>query len=153
MIDFKQYELVPNQEQQNNDFTSAGNIARTDKDLNVKDSFIHTDVETKMLRGQKFRRTAISTLIFGSVYSVSSSEFLLAITSLSYAPTIGLPRPTIVGEGKTFIVKDEVGGAATTTITIRSAGEENIDGVSTSTITTNYGLREFYTDGANWFTK
>ena len=57
-----------------------------------------------------------------------------------------------MGNGKTYIIKDEIGGAATTTITVRSAGEENIDGASSATLTTNYTVKSFYSDGANWFT-
>ncbi len=152
----KQFNLsdTPTQQTQpGQDFVSSGNVARTDKTLNVKDRFIANDTETITKIGQVFKRTPFSTLVSGSIYSVSSTDFLVAITSLSYAPTIGLPRPKLAGEGKTFIIKDEAGGAATTTITVRSAGEETIDGSATSTITTNYDSKSYYTDGANWFTK
>lgn len=156
MTDFKQYHL-PTQafigNQSNQDFVSSGNVARTDKTLNVKDRFVANDIETITKMGQKFKRTAFSTLVSGSVYSVAATDYLIGITSLSYAPTVGLPRPQLVAEGKTFIIKDEVGGAGTTTITVRSAGEETIDGASTTTLTNNYEALEFYTDGANWFIK
>lgn len=134
------------------DFLSSGNVARTDKTLVVKDFFIANDIEVQMLKGQKFNRTAFSTLLSGSLYSVATTDYLIGVTSLSYAPSIGLPKPSQVGVGKTFIVKDEAGGSATTTITVRSAGEENIDGTSTSTLTTNYQSKRFYSDGSNWFT-
>ena len=132
------------------DFISSGNITRTDKTLNVKDRFIHNDKEFINKLGHTFARTPFSTLS-GSVYSVAVSDYLIGVTSLSYAASVGLPRPRDVGTGKTFIVKDEVGGAGTTTITIRSAGEETIDGASTATITTNYASKSFYTDGQAWF--
>lgn len=129
------------------------NVLKTAKDLYIKEVFGVTNSEVFQNKGQRLGRIAINTLITGAVYSLSSSEYLVGITSLSYAPQIGLPFPSLVGNGKTFVVKDEVGGAATTTITITSAGEKTIDGASSATITTNYGSKDFYTDGANWFTK
>lgn len=137
---------------QDKDFDSAPNLVRTDKNFSVKEQFTVNDVETALLRGQKFKRRGVSTLITGTNFTLTTSDFLVGITSLSYAPSIGLPLPTLVGEGKTFIIKDEVGGAATTTITIRSDGEKTIDGATTSTLTTNYQAKSYYSDGANWFT-
>ena len=129
------------------------NIQRINKNLSIKDFYIFNDKEFINNKGQRINNFNFNTLILGSVYSVATQDFLIGITNLSYAPSIGLPRPKLVGSGKTYIIKDEAGGAGTTTITIRSAGEETIDGASTSTITSNYGSREVYTDGANWFTK
>lgn len=120
--------------------------------LKISNNFSASEVEVEFLKGQRFNRRAFSTLVTGSVYTVSVTDYLIGITSLSYAPSVGLPSPKNVGVGKNFIVKDEAGGAGTTTITIRSAGEETIDGAATSTITINYGTRNLYNDGANWFT-
>lgn len=124
------------------------NTLKTAKDLYIKEVFAVTNTETALKRGQRFNRTAFS----GANYTASTSDYLISLTSLAIAPTIGLPLPPLVGTGKTFIVKDEVGGAGTTTITIASEGEKNIDGASTSTLTTNYQSKTFYTDGSNWFT-
>jgi hypothetical protein len=74
------------------------------------------------------------------------------VTALAVATTIGLPLPSLVGTGKTFIIKDEVGGATTTNITIASEGEKTIDGSSSTTLSTNYQFKQFYSDGSNWFT-
>lgn len=156
-MDFEQHTLktdLPNPpiEDLNQPFANSPSNLATSKVITKKAAIIN-EQEINMRLGQRFSRTPFSTLLSGSVYSVVALDFLIAVTSLSYAPTIGLPRPSLVGIGKTFIVKDEVGGAATTTITVRSAGEETIDGAATATITTNYGNKAFYTDGANWFIK
>lgn len=129
------------------DFTSAPNTVRTDKNFIVKNFFIVNDSDAVFKRGQIINRLAMS-----GNYSVAVIDYLIGITSLAIAPTIGLPRPRDVGPGKTYIVKDEVGSAGTTTITIRSAAEENIDGAASATITTNYGSKSVYSDGTNWFT-
>lgn len=152
-MDHKQYNLPSSQQfQPGQDWVSSGNVVRTDKTLNVKDKFVVNDFEVLFGSGQKFKRTNFSTVLSGSTYSANTRDFLIGITSLSYAPNIGLPSPKLVGEGKTLIVKDEAGGAATTTITIRSAGEETIDGTSTTTLTANYQSKRLYSDGSNWFT-
>lgn len=138
---------------QSQDYVPSGNVLRFDKTVNVKDKHVMGDKEWRTVLGQTFGRTAFSTLVTGSVYSVAVSDYLIGVTSLSYAPSVGLPSPKNVGPGKHYIIKDEAGGAATTTITIRSAAEETIDGAATTTITSNYGTKELYSDGANWFTK
>ncbi len=112
-------------------------------------SFETNEKEVSFSRGQRFSRVGFS----GSNYTSATNDYLISLTSLAIAPTIGLPHPSLVGIGKTFIVKDEVGGAGTTTITIRSDGERTIDGATSITISTNYGSKDFYTDGSNWFTK
>src|SRR3990167_9351931 len=137
---------------QNPGIIDSPNVYRIDKTLNIKDFYSFNDQEARLGKGQKFSRTPFSTLS-GSVYSVAVQDYLIGITSLSYAASVGLPRPKDVGAGKTYIVKDEAGGANTTTITVRSANEENIDGTGTSTITTAYGSKEYYSDGNVWFTK
>lgn len=153
MEDHKQFvPKIPTPNQPQGDFVSAPNTTRTDKDFIVKDFFSVDNNDTFMGHGQIFNRTAVSTLVGGAVYSLATTDYLVGITSLSYAPTIGLPRPKLVGVGKTFRVKDEVGGAVMTTITVRSQGEELIDGATTSTIILAYGAKAYYTDGANWFT-
>lgn len=147
MIDHTQHGWEESAHQPEQDFISAPRLIRTDKDLSVKEFYTFTDVESTNKKGQKFARTAFT----GSIYSTTTSDYLIAVTSLSTTVTVGLPRPKLVGVGKTFIVKDEVGGAATTSISVVSQGEETIDGSASYTISNNYQSNSFYTDGANWF--
>lgn len=156
-MEHKQFNLPSQTERQAripvSDFElKQANVLKTAKDLYIKEVFSVTNTEVSQNKGQRMGRTAVRA----STYTTATSDYLIAITSLGgdiTAPTIGLPRPSLVGSGKTFIVKDEVGGAGTTTITIQSAGEETIDGASSATITTNYGSKDFYTNGTAWFTK
>ena len=154
-MEHKQYNLEPEEKNTNlpmgQDFTSSPNVTRTDKTLVVKDFYIANDTEFINKRGQKVGRLAIDTRVTGAVYSVAAQDYLVGLTHLSYAPTIGLPKPSLAGIGKVYLVKDEVGGATTTTITIVSDGEKTIDGATSATISANYDSKGFYTDGANWF--
>lgn len=151
MKDFEHFNLDP-QENQQKDWVSSPNVTRTDKTLVVKDFFIADDTNVRFLRGQIINRKVFgSNSTLSSVYTMAVTDFLLGVTSLAYTPSVGLPRPSLVGIGKTYIVKDEVGGAASTTITIQSDGEKTIDGAASTTLTTNYQSKSFYSDGSNWF--
>lgn len=152
MKDFEPYYMQPKPVQAQ-DWVQSPNVVRTDKTLVVKDFFVVDDVNAKMLRGQMINRKVFSaSSVNNSVYTMAAIDFLLGVTSLAEAPSIGLPLPSLVGIGKTYIIKDEVGGAATTTITIQSDGEKTIDGAASTTLTTNYQAKKFYSDGSNWFT-
>lgn len=146
MADHTQHGWEDIQPEQQQDFVSTPNVARTDKDLIIKDFYTFNNVEAQLMRGQKILRVGV-----GTTYSTALTDFLIGVTSLANAPTIGLPKPKLAGAGKLYIVKDEVGGAATTTITIVSQGEELIDGGASTTLVNNYASKSFYTDGANWF--
>lgn len=155
MTDHKQYNLPTQAEIQarqpvQSDFElKKANTLKTAKDLYIKEVFSVTDKETSQKKGQRIGRTTVAN----ANYTLFTSDYLLGVTDLTLlAPSIGLPLPSLVGVGKIFKVKDEVGGAATTTITIASDGEKTIDGASSVTITTNYGSKSFYSDGSNWFT-
>lgn len=130
------------------EFFSSPTFLKTQKEFSVKNSFEAKESETIFKKGQSFGRTAVS----GAVTTVSTSSYLIGVTALAVATSIGLPNPSQVGVGKTYIIKDEAGGATTTNITIRSEGEKTIDGASSTTLSANYQVKRFYTDGSNWFT-
>lgn len=58
-----------------------------------------------------------------------------------------LPSPS---SGRLATVKDTTGNASTNNIVINSGGA-NIDGVSGATISTDFGVMRFISDGTNWF--
>lgn len=144
-----QQHYLPN-EQEKTGFIVTPNIIRTDHDLIVKDFFIANDIETITRIGQKVQRVSV-TGANGTIYA-RYTDYILGVTSLVTATQIVLPKPLLAGIGKVYVIKDESGGAGSTTITITSAGEELIDGASSSTITSSYGSKTYYTDAANWFT-
>lgn len=126
----------------------SANVLKTAKDVYIKNVFSATDTEVSQLAGLRIGRTAVR----GAVTTVSTSDYLIGVTALAVATSIGLPLPAKLGSGKTYIIKDEAGGANTTNITIRSEGEKTIDGASSTTLNTAYQVKRFYTDGSNWFT-
>ena len=141
------FNLEENSSSEGEDFVSLPQLLRSEKDLILKDLYSWTDTEFSNYAGQRIAIAQVS----GATYSVAASDYLVAVSNLGVAPTIGLPRPSLVRVGKTFNVKDQTGGAGTTTITVVSQGEETIDGATSLSISTNYASYSFYTDGANWF--
>lgn len=97
----------------------------------------------------RIKRTAIAD----ANHTILDSEYLIGYTSITVTRTVALP--TAVGrEGQTFVVKDESGSVTgAIKITIDPNGAETIDGAATFDIIVAYGAIEFYSDGANWFSK
>lgn len=96
--------------------------------------------------GYRMKRTATAVSV-----SAGTTDYVIGVTSTASARTITLP--TAVGSaGKTYIIKDESGGAAANNITVATTGGQTIDGAASVAIATNYGISRVYSDGANWFT-
>lgn len=101
----------------------------------------------KHVGGQIYGRTAVND----ANYTVLQYDYLIAYTSLTAGRTVTLPAPSATNSGQIFVIKDEAGGAATNNITVQGASG-NIDGVSSLTITANYGSLRCYNNGTNYFT-
>ncbi len=93
------------------------------------------------------KRTATATS-----YTVLVTDYIVGVTSTAAARTITLPAAATATVGKTYIVKDESGAAATNNITVQGNAAETIEGTNTKLINTNYGVLRLYTDGTSWFT-
>lgn len=94
------------------------------------------------------RRTTVADI----AYTILTTDFVVAYTSLTTARTTTLP--TAVGvTGQMYVIKDEAGTALTNNITIATTASQTIDGSSTKVIITAYGSVTLYSNGANWFTK
>ncbi len=121
-------------------FRNSGNNANT----------LTIDYDTGNLTltgGLKVKRTATA-----AAYTVLVTDYIVGVTSTSAARTITLPAAATATVGKTYIVKDESGAAATNNITVQGNAAEIIEGSNTKVINTNYGVLRLYTDGTSWFT-
>jgi len=86
-------------------------------------------------------------------YTIDTGTYpdYIILCNFTAAHTITLPAPTV---GRTLIIKDGYGTAATYNITVARYGSENIDGYASNyTISANYGSLELISDGTNWFIK
>jgi hypothetical protein len=88
----------------------------------------------------------------GTAASVQSTgQVIIGVTDTTVARTITLAT-TDIAPGRIIIIKDESGGAATHNITVNTQGGQNIDNVTSVTISANYGVIRVYSDGTKWFT-
>ncbi|OQP57958.1 hypothetical protein A3860_39580 [Niastella vici] len=92
------------------------------------------------------------TAINDAGYSALTSDYLIALTSLTAPRTITLPAANAMNN-HILIVKDESGAAGTNNITINVTAGGSIDGASSKVINNNYGVIEVYSNGSQWFTK
>ena len=92
-----------------------------------------------------------TAVAFGaSPYVVLSTDTVLLVTTAGGAVEIDLPA-VASSSGRTLVVKDEGGVAATSAITIDPNSTETLDGSATSaTITTNFGFMTLFCDGTQW---
>lgn len=88
-------------------------------------------------------------------YSATIFDYYIGVTDTSAARTITLPDPTnsLLNPfplNKSFVIKDQSGGAGTNNITIDTVAGL-IDGAATAKIDNNYGSLTFKSDGTNYF--
>ncbi len=83
-------------------------------------------------------------------YSILTTDYLIAVDT-SAARSIVLPTAAAGNSGVHYIVKDATGSAAANNITVTVNGGGNIDGAASSVINVNYGSRQFYSNGTQWF--
>ena len=89
--------------------------------------------------------------ITAATYTAKAGDRVIGINRAGEV-TVTLPTAE-VRPGRIYTVKDESGAAATNNITVATEGAETIDGSATDTIAQNYGAKDYYSDGSNWFTR
>ena len=78
--------------------------------------------------------------------------WVVAVTDTTAARTINLPVANAVPAGWQTTIKDESGGAATNAITVSRSSTDTIEGATSRSINTNYGVLKLYSDGVSkWF--
>jgi hypothetical protein len=97
-----------------------------------------------------------STIFIADRVAVTSATFTVRprdrIIGVSFAGVVTITLPSATGVDGRYIVKDESGAAAANNITVQGPSGQTIDGAATNTISTNYGVRGYYSNRTNWFT-
>lgn len=128
------------------DWVSSENIIRTNKNLIVKDFFETNDIETIIRKGQKGGVTKNT-----GNYTTLMTDYYIGCVHTT-AITVTLPPIARAGKGKTYMIKDETGLAATNIITIDADGSETIDGAATLSLNVNYGAVILVCSNGAWYT-
>lgn len=72
-------------------------------------------------------------------YTVTADDYFMAVLNTDAPRTITLPLAANIANGRTFIIKDESGGAGTNNITIQATNPDTIDGLAGKLINGNRG--------------
>lgn len=95
----------------------------------------------------QFKRTAVNN----ADYVIPATDYLISMENLSASRTVTVPDASTIFAGRTFIIKDADGLAATWNIVLDPAGTDTIDGAATMTMATNYQSVTLMSDGvSNW---
>ena len=78
-------------------------------------------------------------MLFRSVSAPTTGGHIRVIGAAA-AKDVTLPTGSSVTIGRIFIIKDAAGNASGGTITINRTGTDTIDGATSKTITTDYGV-------------
>jgi hypothetical protein len=89
------------------------------------------------------------TTVADAAYTMLTSDFLVAYTSLTATRAVTLPSAASAS-GQHFVIKDEAGTAGTNNITIVGT----VDGASNPTaVNSNFGVKKLYSTGTAWFSE
>lgn len=130
--------------------TTSGivDVINTDGSLNIGGSGLPTS--TLQVNGSiQVANTSVNNA--ASPFSTTDSNNILSCLTSTGAVTITLATATVIN-GRTYHIKDTDGNASVNNITINTQGAETIDGVASTTISSNYGVISLYSNGTHWFT-
>lgn len=103
-----------------------------------------------LLKVREINTTFSLKRVSTAVSRTTNDEIIVGTTATSITITLATVETK---KGRVYIIKDE-GGVASggSNVVVATEGSETIDGASTKTISTNFGVLRLYSDGTNWFT-
>lgn len=110
-----------------------------------------TTIARGKLQDQKLLHTETASGTNGG-YTTADEEVVLVDTATNATAYTVTLASADAAEGNFIQVSDFGGGAQANNITVDTEGTETIDGVSSQTISTDYGSIVFVSNGNNWFT-
>lgn len=122
---------------------AAEQAAREAEDL----TFFKLDGSRAMTGGMKVKHSEKS-----ANYTLTSSDYMVGVTSVAGSKTMTLPSASSEGAGKMFIVKDQSGSAsASNYIRVAAPGAETLDGQGYYDIKVPYESVMVVSNGSHWF--
>lgn len=91
------------------------------------------------------------TTVSDAAYTILATDYLISYITLTAGRAVTLPAPSTTNQGKEFLIKDEVGTAGTSNLTVTPASG-TIDGAANKVINTNFGILRVYCNATNYFT-
>ena len=98
--------------------------------------------------------TILKRVSISSSYQLNYSHYFVGVNTLAATSSITLSLPNASGSisGRSYVIKDETGGAETNNIILNAISGNTIDGETSITIESPYASLNIYTDGSTkWF--
>ena len=98
--------------------------------------------------------TILNRVCVSSSYQLNYSHYFVGVDTLAATSSITLSLPNASGSisGRSYVIKDETGGAETNNIILNAISGNTIDGETSITIESPYSSLNIYTDGSTkWF--
>jgi len=98
--------------------------------------------------------TILNRVSISSSYQLNYSHYFVGVNTLAATSSITLSLPNASGSisGRSYVIKDETGGAETNNIILNAISGNTIDGETSIIIESPYASLNIYTDGSNkWF--
>lgn len=98
--------------------------------------------------------TILNRVCVSSSYQLNYSHYFVGVNTLAATSSITLSLPNASGSisGRSYVIKDETGGAETNNIILNAISGNTIDGETSITIESPYASLNIYTDGSTkWF--
>jgi hypothetical protein len=96
--------------------------------------------------------TLNTTTVNAATYDLLVTDYLLLVTYTTTGAVTSLTLPTAqTTAGRTIVIKDAGGNAATNNITVDTEASQTIDGAATLVISADYARVTLCSDGTNWF--
>lgn len=144
MNDHKQVEINKNLKPES-DFLSTETMARTDKDLNIKNFFIFDDFEFSNFKGER-----LNLKVINEDYYIQPNDLIVGVISTTAVRTVYLPKISMVGFGKHYTIAD-IGGSATSNLITINGNGSTINGETTKGISTNYKSFDVVSTDTGWY--
>lgn len=98
--------------------------------------------------------TILNRLATSSSYDLNYTHYFIGVDTLNATGNVTILLPSASGSiaGRSYVIKDETGGAEINNIIIQVSGSNTLDGETTVTIESPYASLNVYTDGiSKWF--
>ena len=93
-----------------------------------------------LILSRRFTNTSITA---------STTDYYIGTSTQNGPLSIRLPGASLLGNGQTYVVKDEYGAANTNNVTILASGSQTIDGQNSIVLESPYSSIQLYCNGSN----
>lgn len=91
------------------------------------------------------------TAVAATPYAVVAADDVIGVNTTTTAIAVNLPAAAATNKGRTLLVSDEGGNAATNAITLTASTGQTINGATTYVLNIARGAVGIYSNGAAWF--